>query len=67
MTVRRGLDPRIRRKDFTSRMMDCRVKPGNDNGCQNRALPERKNAARNWAAFGFEVQRVLLKTLPLNR
>ncbi len=32
MAVMRGLDPRIHllRKNFCSKWMDCRVKPGND-------------------------------------
>ena len=32
----RGLDPRIHRKDnFYSKVMDCRVKPGNDDAWVN--------------------------------
>ena len=33
----RGLDPRIHLKEESFRMMDCRVKPGNDEdiGCRN--------------------------------
>jgi hypothetical protein len=40
----RGLAPRIHR-GIEFHLMDCRVKPGNDD------LPQNENAARNWAAF----------------
>jgi hypothetical protein len=57
----RGPDPRIH---LSSRMMDCRIKPGNDNlvaihatvGADNGHSGRYTNAARHVRAFGVELE-----------
>src|SRR6266481_1686452 len=49
----RGLDPRIHReKSLFSRMMDCRVKPGNDGGWVGARVRSCDRAALLFAIFG---------------
>ena len=60
--VMRGLDPRIhraRRRAILRRVMDCRVKPGNDGDVSERPLDERSDTrvSRNGGRARHPVQR----------